>query len=156
RSRARAILLAQAARLEAAGPAGPVALRIAVWRLDAGGGADPARFVPGAPPGRLPPHLPAGGGRVQGGPVGDPCAAGALLLGEALYELGDFTAAGRVLARGQQLPASEHIALRLAVTRAKNAQWGLCQPETALAINAAARAVVTSGPLVEELVADEA
>src|SRR5262249_51023035 len=48
------------------------------------------------------------------------------------------------------------IALRLAVTRAKNAQWGLCQPEKALAINAAARAVVTSAPLVEELVADEA
>src|SRR5262249_49819851 len=43
-----------------------------------------------------------------------------------------------------------------AVTRAKNAQWGLCQPETALAINAAARAVVTAGPLVEELVAGEA
>jgi DNA-binding CsgD family transcriptional regulator len=32
----------------------------------------------------------------------------------------------------------------------------LCQPETALAINATARSVVTSGPLVEELLADEA
>lgn len=40
RLRARAILLAGAGRLEAVNPAaGPAALRIAVWRLDAGGGA---------------------------------------------------------------------------------------------------------------------
>jgi hypothetical protein len=32
----------------------------------------------------------------------------------------------------------------------------LCQPESGLAINAAARAVITSSPLAEELVADEA
>jgi len=93
---------------------------------------------------------------IEAVPSADLDAAGALLLGEALYELGDFDAAEKALARGQQLPSSEHIALRLAVTRAKNAQWGLCQPETALAINAAARAVVTSPPLAEELVADEA
>src|SRR5262249_55615480 len=65
-------------------------------------------------------------------------AAGALLLGEALYELGAFDASEQVLAAGQGLPSNEHITLRLAVTRAKNAQWGLCQPEKALAINAAA------------------
>jgi len=53
-------------------------------------------------------------------PADDLDADGALLLGEALYELGDFGAAERVLARGQQLPASEHVALRLAVTRAKS------------------------------------
>jgi hypothetical protein len=46
--RGRSILLAQAARLEAAGPAGPAALRIAVWRLDAGGQPDPAVLVRGA------------------------------------------------------------------------------------------------------------
>src|SRR5262249_37038712 len=82
--------------------------------------------------------------------------AGALLLGEALYELGAFDASEQVLAAGQGLPSNEHITLRLAVTRAKNAQWGLCQPEKALAINAAAPAVVTSAELREELVADEA
>jgi len=40
RSRARAILLAQTSRLEATSPAGPAALRIAMWRLDAGGRPD--------------------------------------------------------------------------------------------------------------------
>ena len=83
-------------------------------------------------------------------------AVGTLLLGEALYELGVFDASERVLARGQALPSGEHVALRLAVTRVKNANWGLCQPEAALAINAAARAVVTSHPLVEERATDEA
>src|SRR6516225_3436442 len=48
RSRARAILLAQTSRLEATSPAGPAALRIAMWRLDAGGRPDPAVLVRGA------------------------------------------------------------------------------------------------------------
>src|SRR5215475_7995434 len=155
-SRARAILLAQAARVESAGPPGPAALRIAVWRLDAGGQPDPAVLARGAHLARHAHDFRTVRRLIEAVPGAALDAAGALLLGEALHELGDFDAAGRVLARGQQLPASEHIALRLAVTRAKNAQWGLCQPETALAINAAARAEVTSGPLVEELVADEA
>jgi hypothetical protein len=49
RLRARAILLAEAERLETSYPAhGPAALRIAVWRLDAGGRPDPAVLVRGA------------------------------------------------------------------------------------------------------------
>ena len=93
---------------------------------------------------------------IEAVPAGQLDAAGALLLGEALYELGVFDEAERVLALGQELSSSENVALRLAVTRSKNANWGLCQPETALAINAAARAVVTARPLAEQLVADEA
>jgi DNA-binding CsgD family transcriptional regulator len=159
RSRARAILLAQAARLEAAGPAGPAgpaALRVAVWRLDAGGRPDPAVLVRGAHLARYAHDFRTVRRLIEAVPGADLDAAGALLLGEALYELGEFAAAEQVLAAGQQLPAGEQVALRLAVTRAKNALWGLCQPETALAINTAARAVVTSRPLAEELVADEA
>jgi AAA ATPase domain len=155
-SRARAILLAQASRLEATSPAGPAALRIAMWRLDAGGQPDPAVLVRGAHLARYAHDFRTVRRLIEAVPGADLDAAGALLLGEALYELGDFTAAEQVLARGQQLPASEHVALRLAVTRAKNAQWGLCQPETALAIDAAARALLPSGPRAEELVADEA
>src|SRR5215472_5561478 len=156
RSRARAILLAQAERLEATSPTGPAALQIAVWRLDAGGRPDSAVLVRGAHLARYAHDFRLVRRLIEAVPDADLDAAGALLLGEALYELGDFAAAEQVLARGQRLPAGEHIALRLAVTRAKNAQWGLCRPEMALAINAGARAVVTSGPLVEELVADEA
>jgi DNA-binding CsgD family transcriptional regulator len=156
RFRARAILLAEADRLEAAGPTGAAALRIAVWRLDAGGRPDPAVLVRGAHLARYAHDFRVVRRLIEAVPGEHLDAAGALLLGEALYELGGFDAAERVLGRGQQLPGSEHVALRLAVTRAKNAQWGLCQPESALAINAAARAVVTSPPLAEQLVADEA
>jgi len=157
RLRARAILLAEAGRLEALDPApGPAALRIAVWRLDAGGRPDPAVLVRGAHLARYAHDFRVVRRLLEAVPGEQLDAAGALLLGEALYELGDFDASERVLARGQGLPGSEHVALRLAVTRAKNAHWGLCQPAAALAINAAARAVITSGPLVEELVADEA
>ena len=156
RSRARAILLAQASRLEAAGPDGPAALRIAVWRLDAGGRPDPAVLVRGAHLARYAHDFRTVRRLIEAVPDEDLDAAGALLLGEALYELGFFGDAERVLARGQQLPAGEQVALRLAVMRAKNAQWGLCQPEAALAINATARAVITSPPLAEELAADQA
>jgi DNA-binding CsgD family transcriptional regulator/tetratricopeptide (TPR) repeat protein len=157
RLRARAILLAQAERLEALDPApGPSALRIAVWRLDAGGRPDPAVLVRGAHLARYAHDFRVVRRLLEAVPGEQLDAVGALLLGEALYELGDFDASERVLALGQGLSSSEQVALRLAVTRAKNAQWGLCQPQAALAINAAARAVVTSGPLVEELVADKA
>ena len=48
-TRARAILLAEAERLESVDPtAGPAPLRIAVWRLDGGGRPDPAVLVRGA------------------------------------------------------------------------------------------------------------
>src|SRR6266851_2651000 len=157
RSRTRAILLAQADRLEAATPApGPAALRIAVWRLDAGGRPDPAVLIRGAHLARYAHDFRVVRRLIEAVPGEQLDAVGALLLGEALYELGVFDASGRVLARGQQLPSSGHVARRLAVTRAKTAQWGLCQPEAALAINAAARAVITSQPLVDELAADEA
>jgi DNA-binding CsgD family transcriptional regulator len=157
RLRARAILLGEAERLEALYPdPGPASLRIAVWRLDAGGRPDPAILIRGAHLARYAHDFRVVRRLIEAVPGEQVDAVGALLLGEALYELGAFDAADRILARGQQLPSSEHAALRLAVTRAKNAQWGLCRPEAALAINAGARALVTSPPLVEELVADEA
>src|SRR5215470_4698648 len=156
RSRARAILRAQADRLEAAGPTDAAALRIALWRLDAGGRPDPAVLVRGAHLARYAHDFRVVRRLMEAVPGEHLDAAGALLLGEALYELGAFDAAERVLARGQQLPGSEQVALRLVVTRVKNVHWGLCQPETALAINSAGRAVITSRPLVEELDADEA
>ena len=157
RSRARAILLAQADRLEAAAPVpGPAALRIAIWRLDAGGRPDPAVLIRGAHLARYAHDFRVVRRLTEAVPSEQLDAAGTLLLGEARYELGVFDAAELILARGQQLPSSEHVALRLAVTRAKNLQWGLCQPEAALAINAAAAAAITSPPLAEELVADEA
>jgi DNA-binding NarL/FixJ family response regulator len=156
KSRARAIRLGEASRLEAAGAAGPAALRIAVWRLDAGGRPDPAVLIRGAHLARYAHDFRTVRRLIEAVPGDDLDAAAALLLGEAQYELGFFGDAERVLARGQRLAADGPAALRLAVMRARNAQWGLCQPEAALAINADARAVITSPPLAEELVVDQA
>lgn len=157
RLRIRTILLAQAERLEAVSPVpGSAALRTAVWRLDAGGMPDPAILVNGAHLARYTHDFRLVRRLIEAVPDTQLDAVAALLLGEALYELGDFEASDRVLASGQELVGSEHVALRLAVTRAKNAHWGLCQPEAALAINAQARRVIGDQPLVEELVADEA
>ena len=154
--RARTILLAEATRLEAQTPgAGSAELRIAVWRLDAGQRPDPSVLLRGAHLARYAHDFRLVRRLLEAVPAGQLDAVGALLLGEALYELGRFEAADRVLALGQELTSSEQVALRLAVTRAKNANWGLCQPQTALAINARARTVITSAPLAEELVADE-
>ena len=157
RMRTRAILLAEAERLEVASPdPGPEALRIAVWRLDAGGRPDPAILVRGAHLARSAHDFRVVRRLMEAVPGEHLDAVGALLLGEALYEVGEFDASERILARGQGLPSSEQVALRLAVMRAKNAQWGLCRPEAALAINADARAAITSPPLADELVTDEA
>jgi DNA-binding CsgD family transcriptional regulator len=155
RLRSRAVLLSEAERLEAMAP-DAAALRIAVWRLDAGGQPDPAILVHGAHLARYAHDFRLVRRLIEASPAGELEATGALLLGEALYELGDFNASDRALAAGQELATAEPVALRLAVTRAKNAHWGLCRPDVALAINAAARAAVTSPPLVDELVADEA
>jgi DNA-binding CsgD family transcriptional regulator/tetratricopeptide (TPR) repeat protein len=157
RLRARTILLAQAERLAAALPGmGAEELRIAVWRLDAGARRDADILMRGAHLARYAHDFRTVRRLLEAVPGDRLDAAGAVLLGEALYELGAFTAAERILARGQELPSSEEVALRLAVTRARNAHWGLCKPEAALAINAAARGVVTTRRLVDQLVTDEA
>jgi hypothetical protein len=117
RLRARAILLAEAERLEQSHLAhGPAALRIALWRLDAGGRPDPAVLVRGAYLARDAHDFRVVRRLIEAVPAGQLDAAGALLLGEALYELGVFDEAERVLALGQRLPSSENVALRLAVT----------------------------------------
>ena len=155
--RSRAILSAEADRLEASDPTGgDIAMRVALWRLDAGGSPDPEILLRGAHLARYAHDFRVVRRLMEAMPGQRLDAVGGLLLGEALYELGEFNASERVLALGQGLPASEKVAVRLAATRAKNANWGLCQPESALAIIAEASRTVSSKPLVDELTADRA
>jgi len=154
--RSRGILLTEADRLEAADPTGSVAMRVALWRLDAGGSPDPAILVRGAQLARYIHDFRVVRRLMEAMPDQQLDAAAALLWGEALYELGDFEGSEQVLALGQGLPCSEGLAVRLAVIRAKNANWGLLQPEVALAVIAEAGRTVTSPSLVEELTASQA
>jgi DNA-binding CsgD family transcriptional regulator len=155
--RARTILLREAERLDASGDAsGRAVLRSAVWRLDAGERPEPEVLIRGAHLARYAQDFRVVRRLMEAIPEEQRDAVGALLLGEALYELGVFETSEGVLARGQQLPSTGQVALRLAVTRTKNAFWGLCRREAALAIASDARRVLTAERLAEELAADEA
>jgi DNA-binding CsgD family transcriptional regulator len=155
--RARTILLREAQRLEAAKNAsGPALLRSAVWKLDAGARPAPDILIRGAQLARHAHDFRIVRRLVAAIPEEQLDPVGALLLGEALYELGAFNESERILALGQRLPSPGQIALRLAVTRTKNAFWGLCRPDAALAVITEARRVLTSEPLAEEVSADEA
>jgi DNA-binding CsgD family transcriptional regulator len=156
RMRSRAILLSEADRLEAVDSTGAVAMRVALWRLDAGGTLDPAILVRGAHVARHIHDFRVVRRLIEAIPDGQLDAMAALLGGEALYELGDFEDSERVLALGQGLPCSDWVAVRLAMMRAKNANWGLCQPSAALAVIAEASSTVTSQSLVQELMASRA
>ena len=86
RLRTRAILLAEAERLETTSPdSRPAALRIAVWRLDAGGRPDPAILVRGAHLARYAHDFRVVRRLIEAVPAERLDAVGALLLGEALY-----------------------------------------------------------------------
>jgi DNA-binding CsgD family transcriptional regulator len=154
--RSRAILLAEADRLEDADPTGGAAMRCALWRLDAGGSPDPAILISGAHVARYIHDFRVVRRLIEAIPDRELDAVAALLWGEALYELGDFEACERVLAFGQKLPCSDRLAVRLALIRAKNANWGLCQPDAAMAVIAEAGRIVTLRPFVEELMASRA
>ena len=158
RLRARAILLAQAERLEAAHLAhGSVALRMAVWRLDAGERPDPAVLVRGAHLARDAHDFRVVRRLIEAVPAEQLDAVGSLLLGEALYELGVFDAAERVLARGQELPSERARRPPPGRHPGQERQLGLVP-----ARNRAGHQRGRQGrgrpsePLVEELAADEA
>jgi DNA-binding CsgD family transcriptional regulator len=155
--RARTILLSEAERLETSdSPSGRAPLRSAVWRLDAGERPEPEVLIRGAQLARHAHDFRVVRRLVDAIPKEQLDALGTLLLGEALYELGAYDASEGVLAQGQRLPSTGHVALRLAVTRTKNAFWGLCQPDAALAIVTEARRTLTSEPLAEEVAAEQA
>jgi DNA-binding CsgD family transcriptional regulator/tetratricopeptide (TPR) repeat protein len=157
RLQVRAILLAQADRLEATSPdPGPPALRIALWRLDAGGSLDPAILIRGAHLARYAHDFRVVRRLIEAIPGEQLDAVAALLLGEALYELGAFDAAERVLARGQQLPSSESVVLAPGGDAHQERSVGPVPAEGGAGHQRAARAAVTSPALAEELVADEA
>jgi hypothetical protein len=131
-------------------------LRSAVWRLDAGERPRPEVLIRGAHLARQAHDFRVVRRLVGAIPEDQLDAVGALLLGKALYELGAFDESERVLAKGQRLSGPGQVALRLAVTRTKNAFWGLCRPDAALDIVTEARQVLTSEPLAEEVAAYEA
>lgn len=157
RLRARQLLLHRAGAVEGWGARRREdALRIATWRMDATGTADRSLLVAGARLARYAQDFTQAGRLARVAFEAEPDGESGLLLGESLYELGDFLEAEAVLARAQQLASGDRQVVQIADERAKNLFWGLLRTEDALAVNRAARASLQSADARNELLAQEA
>lgn len=108
--------------------------RVATWRLDGGGNPDPALLRQAAVVARNANDFVAVARLSRYLRRHGPTVETAVLLGEALYELGEFEDAEAVLAEpAADGTSSLHLAQR-ATTRAKNLQWGLCDWQGALQV----------------------
>lgn len=153
--RRQSILLAAADRVDALGAKRREdSLRIATWRLDAGGTPDPAVLLQAAYVAR---HAHDFAEVERLGEVLHrvaPSIEAVVLLGEARYELGHFHESEALLAAPVEPDAPGPLLVQRATLRTKNLQWGLCDWEQALRVVNEAKATV--GPeLVDELVAEE-
>jgi ATP/maltotriose-dependent transcriptional regulator MalT len=141
--RAAALLLEQAALVERRPGGGVDALRVATWRLEATGTADPELLLRAARLARMAHDFPAVqrlGGAAAG--AAETLTGGAellLLLGEALGELGHPDEALATLARAAKLPAPAPVAAQLAILRAMILTHHLERPDEALAVLRTAR-----------------
>ncbi|HEX2577542.1 MAG TPA: AAA family ATPase, partial [Aquihabitans sp.] len=157
RLRQRRLLRQHIARIEAHGARRRSdALRIATWRLDADGQADPELLLRGARAARHANDHRQVERLARAAHETAPSALAGLILGEALYELGSFAEADAVLAAADRIDGlTEDDVLHITLMRCKNLHWGRCDPEAAMAVNLAARDRVGLDGLTE-LIADEA
>ncbi|MCU1353399.1 MAG: hypothetical protein JWM05_2608, partial [Acidimicrobiales bacterium] len=154
--RARTLLLRQADRVEAQGARRREdALRIATWRLDANGQADPELLLQAAKLARYAHDFRQVERLAAASLLGRPSAEASLLLGEARYELGSFEAAEAALAEPVPPDTTPDLLLQLVLIRTKNTNWGLCDPAGALGLIEEAH--VRLGPgAADDLCAEEA
>ncbi len=161
----RRLLRRHAERVERYGARrGQDPLRIASWRLDADGTADPELLVAGARLARFGHDfrqaerlaraaLLEHGERV--GPI-EAQAQAYLLLGEALSELGSAAEAETVLAAAQSGVVAERDVVRVVAARTQNLLTGLLRPAVAIEVNRAARCGLRDAAGRAELLAGEA
>ena len=153
-SRARRLLLEEADRLEAHGlRRREDALRMATWRLDADGTADPDLLEQAARVARAALDFAAVERLARAALLQEPTAVRSLLLGEALYELASFDEAEAVLA-GSQGPADERTRFLLVIARSKNLFWGRLDPAATVAVLEAAAGTFASSDEADQLVVE--
>jgi DNA-binding CsgD family transcriptional regulator/tetratricopeptide (TPR) repeat protein len=132
------------------------AIRIATWRLDATGSADPDLLLTAARQARQVHDFSQVLRLSNAAILSRRDVASALLAGEALYELGSFDEAERVLADVAPLATADHDVVRVVAARTRNLFWGCLRTAEALAVNRAGADVVTTPAARNELLAGEA
>jgi DNA-binding CsgD family transcriptional regulator len=155
--RRRSILLAEAERVESHGARrreDPI--RIATWRLEATGRADPGLLVLAARLARYDHKFRRAADLARAALAAEPSAAAGLVLGEALYNLGSFEEAERTLAAATEYADDDEHIVRIATVRRRNLFRGCRREADAVAVGQAALSRVTSSAARDELRAGEA
>jgi DNA-binding CsgD family transcriptional regulator len=156
-ARAQSILLDQAVALERFGARrrdDPV--RIATWRLEATGAADPELLLRAARVARHDRDFATAARLATASLASRPTAIGGLVLGEALHHLGRLEDAEAVLAAATDRTIDDAVLAPLASVRRRNLYVGCGRPDDAEAIGRAAAATVRSPSAHAELIAGEA
>ncbi len=157
RLRARSILLAEAAAIEACGARRREdPLRIACWRLEATGRAEPDLLLGGARLARFAQDYRRAIMLARAALDAEPSAEAGLVLGEALYNTGSFEEAEVALAAATALANGDEERVRIATVRRRNLLRGCRRDAEAIEVGRAAAAVVVSPAARAELLTGEA
>ena len=152
RLRTRSILLAEADALVARGARRREdPLRIACWRLDATGRAEPELLLGGARIARYGHDFRRAAMLAEAALAAAPSAASGLVLGEALYNLGSFEEAEVALAEAASRADGEDEVVRIATVRRRNLFRGCRREAEAMDVGRAAAATVASSAARDEL-----
>jgi DNA-binding CsgD family transcriptional regulator len=155
--RRRSILLGEAEAVEGFGARRREdPLRIAMWRLEATGRADPALLLRAARLARYDHDFRSAVTLARAALTAEPSATAGLVLGESLYNLGSFDEAETALADATDRAAGDDEVVRVATVRRRNLWRGCRRDDDAVAVGRAAVARVRTEPARDELLTGEA
>jgi DNA-binding CsgD family transcriptional regulator len=155
--RRRSILLGEAEAVEAFGARRREdPLRIATWRLEATGRADPALLLRAARLARYDQDFRKAVTLARAALTAEPSATAGLVLGESLYNLGSFEEAETALADATERAEGDADVVRVATVRRRNLWRGCRRDDEALAVGRAAAARVQTSAARDELLTGEA
>jgi len=155
--RRRSILLRQAETVEAWGARRrDDAARIATWRLEATGRGDPDLLLRAAQLARYAQDFHQAAKLSRAALASEPSAAAGLVLGESLYNLGEFDEAEVVLSAATDRAEGDDDVVRIATVRRRNLSRGCLRTDAAVAVGREAADRVGARAAHEELRAGEA
>jgi ATP/maltotriose-dependent transcriptional regulator MalT len=153
----RSALLAQAEAIEGWGSRrreDPI--RVATWRLEATGRADPELLLRAARLARFGREHRKAADLARAALAGRPSGAAGLVLGESLYDLSAYEEAESVLAEAMERAGTEEELVRLATVRRRNLFWGCRRDADALAVTRHVASRLQSLAAQDEIVTGEA